>query len=153
MRPLALLLALILSSAFVFAQPNNDRVAAYKISFITTELNLTPAEAQTFWPIYNEMEAELSAIREQMEAARPKGPQALDNLSDEELARRMEQLFDLEAQELAVKRAYHEKYLTVLPTKKVAQLHMAERRFKVMLLNEIRKRREGGPGDGRMLRR
>lgn len=152
MRPLALILALILSTVLL-AQPNNDRVAAYKISFITTELKLTSAEAQAFWPIYNEMESEMSALRARMEAARPKGPHALDNISDEELARRMEQLFELEAQELEVKRAYHAKYLTVLPTKKVAQLHIAERRFKVMLLNEIRKRREGGPGEGRMLQR
>jgi hypothetical protein len=40
-------------------QPNGGALEAYKIAFITKRLNLTPEEAQRFWPIYNQYAAEI----------------------------------------------------------------------------------------------
>ena len=34
-----------------------ERVMAEKIAYITTALELTPEEAQVFWPVYNQIEA------------------------------------------------------------------------------------------------
>ena len=33
-----------------------ERMQSEKIAFITAELDLTPEEAQTFWPVYNQIE-------------------------------------------------------------------------------------------------
>ena len=33
-----------------------EKIKAEKISFFTSKLDLTPAEAQAFWPVYNEYE-------------------------------------------------------------------------------------------------
>jgi len=35
-----------------------------RVSFITTEMQLTPAEAEKFWPIYNEYRDKIKAIRQ-----------------------------------------------------------------------------------------
>lgn len=137
----------------IMAQPSNERVEALKISFITQELDLSPEEAQQFWPVYNEFQDKLDVIREERNSSIPRVPREFDNLSDKQLAATMEQMFALEQQELDLKREYHARFMAILPVRKVGRLHMAEQRFKMMLLNEIKKRRENGPGAGRTLRR
>ena len=37
-------------------QGEGEKLTAYKIAFFTKNLNLTPAEAEKFWPIYNQLE-------------------------------------------------------------------------------------------------
>ena len=55
-------LALLLSAS-VFGQkqnnskPNREKIKAMKVGFITEKLDLTTAEAQKFWPVYNEFES------------------------------------------------------------------------------------------------
>ena len=62
---ISVLCALTLVSAVAIAQPNNkkkgadqwrEKVRAEQVAFITNELNLTEAEAQAFWPVYNDVQ-------------------------------------------------------------------------------------------------
>ena len=62
------LAVVLLCSAAVFAQDKGNRKAsknegrekmrAEQVAFITSELNLTEAEAQAFWPVYNDVQAQ-----------------------------------------------------------------------------------------------
>ena len=56
---------LILSSASSFAQKNAgfERIKAQKVAYITDELDLTPQEAEKFWPIYNSYDKTLYQLR------------------------------------------------------------------------------------------
>ena len=60
MKLLNLVFALLLFSTFsTFAQSEKmkekrDQIKAMKVAFITTELDLNSAEAEKFWPVYNE---------------------------------------------------------------------------------------------------
>jgi hypothetical protein len=50
------------------AQADNNgsgRMEAVKIAFITKELNLTPEEAQKFWPVYNNYFEEIKKARQE----------------------------------------------------------------------------------------
>ena len=63
-------LFLLFGNYFCFAQSpdaNNDasRVEVVKMAYVTRELNLTPQEAQNFWPVYNNYENELKQARNQ----------------------------------------------------------------------------------------
>ncbi len=146
MRLLLLSALLLLVSLQGYAQPAKERVDALRISFITKELDLSPEEAQQFWPVYNEFREKLEQIRQERDASVPKGPQAMNNLSDNQIEKAMEKMFALEQQELDLKRSYHERFLAILPVRKVGRLHMAEQRFKLLLLNELKKRRERNGG-------
>ena len=47
-----------------YAQPGpqedwKEKMQSVKIAFLTTEIGLTPTEAQNFWPIYNSVSEEL----------------------------------------------------------------------------------------------
>src|SRR4051812_47921412 len=41
----------------------HDRVEALKVGFLTKKLDLTPEEAKTFWPVYNQYEDEMEKVR------------------------------------------------------------------------------------------
>ena len=68
----------LLTAAALFAQPQGnkqfeeqrkkefDRIQAEKIAFITQELDLSPAEAQVFWPVYNACWKESHAAHKKM---------------------------------------------------------------------------------------
>ena len=55
-----------------FAQPDRDepkrseKVAALKRAFITSELALTPVEAEKFWPVYNAHEETQKTHRKEL---------------------------------------------------------------------------------------
>src|SRR3989344_5218749 len=47
-----------------FAQAGKkDKIDALRMAFINKKVNFTPAESQTFWPLYNEMNDKLEAVR------------------------------------------------------------------------------------------
>jgi hypothetical protein len=65
----ALLLFLFFHSYFCQSQPpegdDANRVEVVKMAYITRELNLTPQEAQNFWPVYNNYVNEIKQARAQ----------------------------------------------------------------------------------------
>lgn len=65
----ALLLFLFFHGYFCQSQPpdgNEDsRVQVIKMAYITQELNLSPQEAQHFWPVYNNYNNEIRQARKQ----------------------------------------------------------------------------------------
>lgn len=67
MKKLYLITAFAFIAGFAKAQeelPSEKRqqdIEALKVAFISRELDLTPDEAQKFWPVYNQYSRELSA--------------------------------------------------------------------------------------------
>ena len=101
-----------------------EKIRSEKIAFITSELNLTPEEAQVFWPVYNQVDKERDeAIRRVFRSykavedavAAGKDEKELNKLLDEHLAA-------LKAQGEVEQKAYKD-YAKVLPTEKLAKLY------------------------------
>ena len=68
---LALLLAICLSPIFLSAQDqknskksNAQNREARKIAYFTSKMQLNSEESQNFWPIVNEMEAEIKGLKD-----------------------------------------------------------------------------------------
>jgi hypothetical protein len=120
--------------------PPNDKIAAkieaQKVAFITRILDLTPEEAQKFWPLYNEYNAKERELRPNFKKQRPK------DISEEEANELIDNFFDNEQKRLNLTKNYYEKFKMILPAKKVVKLHFAERRFKEELLKRIKERRD-----------
>ncbi|HEA30614.1 MAG TPA: hypothetical protein ENH91_11565, partial [Leeuwenhoekiella sp.] len=55
------------SSIGGFAQDGDkhERIKALKVSFITDKLELTPTQAEKFWPIYNTYDSQIHDLRHQ----------------------------------------------------------------------------------------
>jgi hypothetical protein len=59
-----LLLFICFSVSFLLGSAQNgERLEALKIAYITKRLDLSPEEAQKFWPIYNQYAEELKTAR------------------------------------------------------------------------------------------
>jgi len=146
---------MLMGSVAAYAQPERvavdrpvDRrkqIEAQKIAFITTELNLTPEEAQVFWPVYNQAQGEQKELRKKQREMREskvkegEPEKTTDTMSDSELNAMMDQMLAHEQAELDIKKKYHKKYKEILPVKKVAKLYQTERKFKRKLMSDIRR--------------
>ena len=112
-----------------------SRIESKKVAFITQKLDLTPTEAQQFWPLYNEYQAKMKDFRKQNKT-KLKG----EDISESEANEFLENLFSREQNELELKKEYFNKLKTVVSAKKVAHLYMLERQFRDEILANIRTR-------------
>ena len=103
-----------------------DRIEALKVAYITEQLNLSPSEAQKFWPLYNSYKNDLQSIHK--------------NYVIDKSKLTAEQQLDLEQKKLDLKRRYKPQFETALGTEKLNQLYNLERKFQEKL-KEIREQR------------
>lgn len=139
-----------------FAQPGGgkhdreEQIQAQKIAFISSVLDLSPKEAEVFWPVYNEYEAKIDETRSEKRKLH-KELRNLDELSDDEAYSKTEQLFAIDKKEASIRIEYLGKFAKVLNKKKAAKVFQAEERFKRELLKKIKKgnhQGHGGPPGG-----
>lgn len=139
------------ASVLLFAQPQGkpneeqrkkdwERLQAEKIAFITQELDLTPEEAQVFWPVYNqcwkEVLASHKATREAFAGIR--GKQA-EGLTDKEMEKKLDAYIQASTRSNQVLADWYPKFKQVLPIRKVAKLYQAEEAFQQRMINNLRK--------------
>ncbi len=132
-----LVLFLISTSTFVFAQPGGNKphadkkekqaekrenIEAQRVAFITQELNLTPEEAQKFWPVYNQYTEKLQESRKKRRQEMKESKENIDELSDKEVEKLVDEEISERQKELDLQKEYHAKFKAVLPIKKVAKL-------------------------------
>ena len=132
-----------------------EKVEAKKVAYITDRLDLSPEQAQVFWPVYNEFQDELNEARKkQLKTLKIEGEEhrRIEDFTDEDLKQVMEMRFAMEQKELDLKKGYHGQFLEVLEVKQVAQLYRAEHEFKRVLFEEMRSERgehKQGPSEPR----
>jgi len=123
-KKLLLVLAIIINTGYIcLAQPQENRASkaeAIQIAYLTKELNLSPEEAQKFWPVFNNYRQELLSTRK--------------DKSDDEM--------EMEERVLNIRKKYKPEFKRVLGNdQRVNKLYQAERNFREMLKKELMKRR------------
>lgn len=121
-----------------------EKMKAEKVAFLTTQLALTSAEAEKFWPVYNEMEKQRWDAQKARRELENKVSEAEESLSENEVVKLTRDFAGSMAKEGALMSGYNEKLLKVIPAKKVLKLYKAENEFR---MNMIRKYRDGDKGD------
>lgn len=131
-----------------FAKQWQERIQSEKIAFLTNEMQLTPKEAQVFWPVYNEAQKEQEAIIS--ETLKAYG--ALDKAVREgKSGKEIEALLKDYAKALdkdTTSSKYVEKYLKILPSEKVAKLFIGEEKFRQSQILRLRQPQMQGMGQG-----
>jgi hypothetical protein len=152
LKKTALLLFLLLVILPAFSQQRNqdarmDAIESRRIAFLTEKMALTPDEARTFWPVYNEYNKNRDELTN--EHRRKWSDAKVASLSNEEAGNYAEDLVIHMERAASIKREYHEKLKRILPAKKIALLYEAERDFNRLLFQEARRRGREGSGSGR----
>lgn len=115
-----------------------EKYRAEKVSFLTTKLDLTPAEAQKFWPIYNQMDKERWEAQKCRRDLENKVSDAEESLSDNEIIKLTREFAGSMQKEGTLMTSYNEKLLKVLPPKKVLKLYKAENEFRMNMIRKYR---------------
>lgn len=149
---LMILMLALLTTVVVSAQEKKmdkeskkEELEAQKVAFITTKLDLTTDESKAFWPVYDEKEKEVKEVRKKIRENVKEGKD-MDEMSDEDVKKMMEEIITLKKQELDIEEKYNKKFQEVIPVKKVAKLYGAERKFNEEVLRAWKEKREEGKG-------
>ena len=100
-----------------------QRLEAYKIAYLTKKLNLSPSEAQKFWPIYNKYQEEVKNLR-------------VDSRQDKNSE------IETEEKMLNIRKKYNDEFSKALNNEKVNTLFRSEREFSLMVQKELMERRQ-----------
>jgi hypothetical protein len=111
---------------------------AQKISYITQQLEISPEEAQLFWPLYNEMKKKKDLFHQEFRQLFTKLKHDSDNISEKKLEQLSDRIADLKVEKAKLERDYHYKFKKVLSTKQILDLYMADKDYKGMLLRRIK---------------
>ena len=136
-----ILLFSLLFSTVAYSQPGGERVKAFKTAHITNALDLTSAEAEKFWPIYNAHEEKIAELRkkERLEIFQiVKGD--INGLTNEEADAIIEKGINLKQKEFDLHKELIKNLRGVIPSNKIVKLHRAEEEFKRILLNQMKNR-------------
>lgn len=133
-------------------QSRYEQIQSAKIAFFTTELELTPKEAEDFWPVYNKYwKARETAYRKIQSNLKmiTKAVTGESKVYDSELKLLTENYVNGFAAEGEIQREYFAEFSKILPLRKVAKLYRAEEMFRVKMIHQLRKGGGGqGPGPG-----
>ena len=122
----------------VFGQgPNMERMKTQRIAFFTEKLDLSEREAQNFWPVYNEYSAQKEINNRQSRSLTRYVSENIDEMSEDEVNVSLKKYIAFEKKSHQLFIAYNEKFLEILPPKKVMKLYIAENQFKQYLLRQI----------------
>ena len=116
-----------------------DKIKAARIGLITQRLNLTPDQAQKFWPMYNEFDLKRTELRKPFKDAQreinpnnsdPKQQQALVDLG-----------LKIKQDELNLEKDYSHKMIGVITAQQMLNLRQAEHDFRNIIINMLNNRR------------
>ena len=125
MRKFLLILFLCISTAYFCNAQTGDKndINTVKIAYITNQLNLTPTEAQQFWPIYNRYFGEVKKAQQE---------------SPDDIVAFQEKLVN-------IRKKYKPEFKSVLDSDdRVNKVYTAEAKFISLLKNELKNRRSNG---------
>jgi Skp family chaperone for outer membrane proteins len=122
MKKFLLLICLVITVSITVAQ-NGRNLEALKIAYITKRLDLSPEEAQKFWPIYNQYAEELKRSRQD----------ALRNNKSE---------IELDEELLNVRKKYNALFNQAISPQKIDIFFKSEKEFGHFVQEEIKRRRQ-----------
>jgi hypothetical protein len=155
MKTLLTLLIAFLPAFAALAQPDDapplseDRlreVKAQKIAYLTGRLNLSPVEAQTFWPIYNAYDEVRSANRKELRRTMRNKVGDEAALTEQEALERLNKGLELRQRELELERTYTDRFVKAIGARRTVELIRAEHDFDREVLRRIRERMGPPPG-------
>lgn len=145
---------LLLTTAFTamaqsHGKERKEEIKAERRAFINRFVGLSGAEADKFWNLENEMQTQLQQVRktmhQELKAIKQKG---VDNATDAELNRVMDNRMIYEQKMLDLRKEYHTRFVDLLGVKKTAKFYEGEREFKKNLLKKLRESgRDAAPPD------
>lgn len=134
------LFAFLFSIANVFAQDADSYIEVLKSqiktdkkAIITETMGFTEKESQTFWPIYNEFEHELSKLSDKRIANIKDFAANYDSLSDQKADELIKNSFSFQSDRLNLNEKYYKKFTEALTPTVAAKYMQLENQIQLIL--------------------
>ncbi|MBS1496885.1 MAG: hypothetical protein JSU03_10400 [Bacteroidetes bacterium] len=108
------------SILMVQAQPGRggEKVQALYIAYVTKQLNLTPDEAQKFWPLHAQYDNEISALSPSMNE------------------------LDRQQASLNIKKKYQDRFISIIGSDRTNNFFKVDMEFRAKMIERLRKMRQ-----------
>ena len=125
-------------------QEKRDQIKALKISFITTQLNLSSEESAKFWPVYNAFEEKQYQIRH--DKVRPLikqlGDGALDKMNEKEAQTYLDRFQAADEELFNLRKKLITDLKPIVGSVKLIKLRKVEDDFNKKMLDQYKDRKE-----------
>ena len=137
---ITLLLSMTVIGAIAQGPEAMKKIESARIALITERLELTPEQAEKFWPLYREYTARREELRKEYLEARRSVDQ--ENMTEKESKKLLDKGLELKEKQVNLDRVYSERFNNVITSRQLLQLRKAEDDFRQMLLDRIERRRD-----------
>ena len=121
----------------------NEKIKALKTAYITEQLDLSSAEAERFWPVYNDHQEKMANLRQkERREIFHKLREGVDDMTDSEANELLDIVLVMKTKELEHMKELVQNLRPVLSPKKIIKLKKVEEDFKKRLLERFRQRRQ-----------
>ena len=134
----------LLSIGFTVQAQHNDReeqIASLRVAFLTKKLDLSPTEAQQFWPVYNAYSDQISDLQKEERKMHRELRKGFDTVSEEDATQALDRHVAIQNTKTASRAKLVNDLKAVLPAKKILILLKAEEDFKRSIIERLRGRR------------
>ena len=127
-----------------------EKLQAARIALITERLNLTPDQAQQFWPVYNEYAEQRRTLQQGYKRARQQYD--LQNMTEEQ-GRELRKIgLETKQKNLNLEKEYGDRLNNVVSARQLMALKKAEEDFRAMVIKQLERRRMQQDRQQQMLR-
>ena len=147
MKLILTITGLLFYASLSFAQTNDEaknKILAARIALITERLNLTPAQAEKFWPVYKQYLNQKNELKNQFKTRR--GTIDPKNATEEEARKVLELELELKQKVLALEKDFSGRLLNVISSKQLVSLKQAEQEFRKRIMEMIKRRQNQATG-------
>lgn len=120
--------ALLTQAQVVDGEKSGERIKSLEVGYITRQLQLTPEEAEKFWPIFHQYRKELKTT-------------VAESINADKL--------DREQKILDVRKKHKKNFATVLDNGRVEKFYEAEDKFQMLVRKEMNNRQNNRQGAGK----
>jgi N-methylhydantoinase A/oxoprolinase/acetone carboxylase beta subunit len=145
-KTFALVAALLTSAAFVttaapcLAQSATDELELVRVIIeaerkvvVAANMNLSDAESEAFWPVYNEYETAVRSVNDRRVKIITELAEKFETLTDEQATDLLEQSFKFKQERVKVRKSYMKKFGKVLSGKQLARFYQIDGKIDTMI--------------------
>jgi hypothetical protein len=125
--------ALVTTAAPSFAQSATDEIELIRVIIeaerkvvVATNMNLSDAESEAFWPVYNEFETAVRSVNDKRLKILIELSRNFETLTDEQATDLLEEHFKFQQERVKVRKSYMKKFKKVLSGKQLARFYQID---------------------------
>lgn len=114
-----------------------EKIRADKKLFIAENMQLTEAEAKTFWPVYAQYQDELFLLRARTIKLINDYAEAYEKMTNDTAKSLLDEYMNIESLGLKLRQTYLPKFRKILPDVKVVRYYQIENKINAALIYEL----------------